>query len=159
MGSIPGLERSPGKGHGNPLQYCCLENPMDRGAWWASVHGVSKSQTRLSDSWSLFTFGQLSCFDTPISPYSPPPSQFVSGPSPGCACTLQSRWISSQRHMVGGIARLTVFWHSLPYLAPRSLLHMSSVSFALRRGNIWPLDLLRVLSLSVPAIRYPVDNP
>ena len=46
-GSVPGLGRSPGGGHGNPLQYSCLENPMDRGAWWATVHGVSKSWTRL----------------------------------------------------------------------------------------------------------------
>ena len=46
-GSIPGSRGSPGGGHGNPLQYSCLENPMDRGAWWAVVHGVSKSQTRL----------------------------------------------------------------------------------------------------------------
>ena len=43
----PGLGRSPGGGHDNPLQYSCLENPMDRGAWWATVHGVSKCQTRL----------------------------------------------------------------------------------------------------------------
>ena len=43
--SIPGLGRSPGGGHGIPLQYSCLENPMDRGAWWAMVHRVSKSQT------------------------------------------------------------------------------------------------------------------
>ena len=48
-GSIPGLARSPGKGHGNPLQYACLENPMNRGAWRATVHGVLKSQTQLSD--------------------------------------------------------------------------------------------------------------
>ena len=47
LGSIPGLGRSPGGGHGNPLQYSCLENPMDRGAWWAMVHGVTKSRTRL----------------------------------------------------------------------------------------------------------------
>ena len=39
-GSVPGSGRSPGEGHGNPLQYSCLENPMDRGAWWAIVHGV-----------------------------------------------------------------------------------------------------------------------
>ena len=45
---IPGLGRSPGGGHGNPLQYSCLEGPMDRGAWWARVHGVTKSRTRLS---------------------------------------------------------------------------------------------------------------
>ena len=44
-GSIPGSGRSPGGGHGNPLQYSCLENPMDRGAWWATVHGVAKSWT------------------------------------------------------------------------------------------------------------------
>ena len=41
MGSIPGLGRSPGEGNGTPLQYSCLENPMDRGAWWATVHGVA----------------------------------------------------------------------------------------------------------------------
>ena len=46
MGSIPGSGRSPGGGHGNPLQYSCLENPMDRGAW-AIVHRVVKSQTQL----------------------------------------------------------------------------------------------------------------
>ena len=44
LGSIPGLGRLPGGGHGNPLQYSCLENPMDRGAWWAMVHRVAKSQ-------------------------------------------------------------------------------------------------------------------
>ena len=48
-GSIPGWGRSPGEGSGNPLQYSCLENPMDRGAWQATVHGVAKSWTRLSD--------------------------------------------------------------------------------------------------------------
>ena len=47
MGSIPGLGRSPGGGPGNPLQYSCLENSMDRGAWWATVHGIAKSQTGL----------------------------------------------------------------------------------------------------------------
>uniref|UniRef100_A0AC11EA65 Uncharacterized protein n=1 Tax=Ovis aries TaxID=9940 RepID=A0AC11EA65_SHEEP len=45
MGLILGLERSPRGGHGNPLQYSCLENPMDRGAWWATVHRVAKSWT------------------------------------------------------------------------------------------------------------------
>ena len=49
LGSIPESGRSPGEGNGNPLQYSCLENPMDRGAWWATVHGVAKSRTRLSD--------------------------------------------------------------------------------------------------------------
>ena len=49
MSSIPGLGRSPGEGNGNPFQYSCLENPMDGGAWWAPVHGITKSQTQLSD--------------------------------------------------------------------------------------------------------------
>ena len=50
MSLIPGLGRSPGEGNGNPLQCSCLGNPMDRGAWWAAVHGVAKSQTRLSST-------------------------------------------------------------------------------------------------------------
>ena len=52
LGSIPRSGKSPGEGNGTPLQYSCLENPMDRGAWWATIHGVAKSQTWLSD----FTF-------------------------------------------------------------------------------------------------------
>ena len=52
LGSIPGSGRSPGEGNGNPLQYYCLENPTDRGAWYPTVHGVAKNRTRLSD----FTF-------------------------------------------------------------------------------------------------------
>ena len=54
LGSIPGSGGSPGEGNGNPLQYSCLENPMDGGAWWATVHGVAKSRTRLH-----FTFAQI----------------------------------------------------------------------------------------------------
>ena len=49
LGSILESGRSPGGGNGNPLQYSCLENAMDRGAWWATVHGVTKSQTGLSN--------------------------------------------------------------------------------------------------------------
>ena len=47
-GSVPELGRSPGEGKGNPFQYSCLENSLDSGAWWAIVHGVTKSQTQLS---------------------------------------------------------------------------------------------------------------
>ena len=54
-GSIPGLGRSPGKGNGNPLHYSCLGNPMDKGAWQATVHGVAKSQAQLSDSTTTIT--------------------------------------------------------------------------------------------------------
>ena len=59
LGSIPGLGRSPGEGNSNPLQHSCLENPMDRGAWWVTVHGVTKSRTQMSDftSFSFFQSG------------------------------------------------------------------------------------------------------
>ena len=50
----PGLGRTPGEGNGNPLQYSCLENPTDRGAWWTILHRIAKSRTRLSDFTSLF---------------------------------------------------------------------------------------------------------
>ena len=53
LGSIPGSGRSPGEGNGKPLQYSCLENPIDGGAWWATVHRVTKSQTQLSNFTSL----------------------------------------------------------------------------------------------------------
>ena len=55
VGSIPGSERSPGGGHGNPLQYSCLENPMDRGTWWATVHRVTKSWTSVDKSKTITT--------------------------------------------------------------------------------------------------------
>ena len=48
MGAVPGSGRFPGIGNGNPLRYSCLENSMDSGAWWATVHGVAKSRTELS---------------------------------------------------------------------------------------------------------------
>ena len=57
VGSIPGSERSPGGGHGNPLQYSCLENPMDRGAWKATVRRVAKGRTQLS-------IAQQKCLDS-----------------------------------------------------------------------------------------------
>ena len=62
-GLIPGSlgpGRSPGEGYGNPLQYSCLENPMDRGVWWVTVHGVAKSQTRLKRL-SIYMHARLLC--------------------------------------------------------------------------------------------------
>ena len=53
VGLISGLGRSPEEGNGNPLQYSCLDNPMNRGVWWATVHGVAKSQARISTQHSL----------------------------------------------------------------------------------------------------------
>ena len=56
VGSIPGLGRSPGEGHGNPLQYSCLENPLDREAWWTTVHRIANSWTQLKQlgTYSLY---------------------------------------------------------------------------------------------------------
>ena len=56
MGSVPGLGRSPEGGHGSPFQYSCLENPMDRGVWRATVHTVTKSWTRLKQLSMHFVF-------------------------------------------------------------------------------------------------------
>ena len=63
MGSNPGLERAPGEGNGNPFQYSCLENSMDREAWWATVHGVTKNWIQLSDYFFHFMIPQC-----PIAP-------------------------------------------------------------------------------------------
>ena len=59
--AIPGSGRSPGEGNGNPFQYSCLENPMDGGAWWATVHGVAKSRTQLN--YFTFTFHFYTSYD------------------------------------------------------------------------------------------------
>ena len=56
LGSIPGLGRYLGEGNGNPFQYSCPENPMDRGGWWATVHGVTKNQTGLKQLTHTQTF-------------------------------------------------------------------------------------------------------
>ena len=79
-GLTPGLGRSPGGGHGNPLQYSCMENPKDRGAWWATVHGVTKSQSRSDlaaaaaatcQQKAIFTNVQVMVTLTVVSPKSP----------------------------------------------------------------------------------------
>ena len=63
VGLIPGLGRFPGGGHGNPLQYSCRENPIDRGAWWATVHRVAKSQIQLKQlSSAMHSYGHCSLF-------------------------------------------------------------------------------------------------
>ena len=61
LGSTPGLGRSPGEGNGNALRYSCLENPMDGGAWWATVHGVAKSWIRLISALFAMTLPQIKC--------------------------------------------------------------------------------------------------
>ena len=76
LGFIPGLGRSPGGRNSNQLQYLCLENSMDRGAWWVTVHGIAKSQTRLSNFTSFTSYfitgegngnpPQYSCLENPV---------------------------------------------------------------------------------------------
>ena len=88
LGLIPGLRRSPGGGHSNPLQYSCLENPMERGAWQATVHGVTKNQTRLSDFTSLH-FIHVSMTFSQIIPPSPSPTE-----SKSLLCTSASLLLS-----------------------------------------------------------------
>ena len=58
LGSIPGLGSSPGEGNGSPLQYSGLENSMDRGVWWATVHGASKSRTGLTNQHNCIRFSR-----------------------------------------------------------------------------------------------------
>ena len=69
LGSIPGLGRFPGGGSGNPFQYPCLENPMDRGAWWATVQGVERDldRTERLDHNQLSTYQALTAVSTSIS--------------------------------------------------------------------------------------------
>ena len=62
LGLIPGWRKCPGEGNGKPLQYSCLENPLDKGVWWATVHRVTKSQTRLRDEHFHFHLGCVSQF-------------------------------------------------------------------------------------------------
>ena len=77
-GSIPRSGKSPGEGHDNPLQYSCLENPMDREAWWATVHRVTKSQTRLKQlsTWHIVNWGIGVCFEC-ISSFLRKPFRFL----------------------------------------------------------------------------------
>ena len=79
-GSIPGSGRYPGRGNGNPLQYSCLENPMDRGAWQATVHGVAKSWTRLN-VWTHLNTAQQSVMGSFLLPVMISGTYMITNPS------------------------------------------------------------------------------
>ena len=83
---------APGEGNGTPLQYSCLENPMDAGAWWAAVHGVAKSRTRLSDFTFTFHFHAL---EKEMATHSSVLAWTIPGMEPG---GLPSMWLHRVRH-------------------------------------------------------------
>ena len=91
QGLISGLGRFPGEGNGNPLQYSCLENPMDRGGWWASVHGVAKSGPRLSDLTSL-----ASVWPSQMSPVLPVYTRQSQSPQRNCITTKHFPSVSTR---------------------------------------------------------------
>ena len=95
--SIPGLGRSPGGGHGNPLQYPRLEDPMDRGAWWATVHGVAKSQTPLKGDGTEGGPGP----GLSILIRASRPSRLGRGPSRGSAAACSSAFLPGPAHRPG----------------------------------------------------------
>ena len=117
-GSIPGLGRSPGEGNGNPLQYSCLENLMDRGAWRATVHGVTKSRTWLSD----FTFHF---------PLSFLPHKRCVGEGNGNPL----QYSCLENHMDGGAWWATVHWVAKSQTQLSMRTHACSMNFNLLWGN------------------------
>ena len=147
-GSIPESGRYPGEGNGNPLQCSCLENPMDGRAWWATVRGVAKSQTRLSDFTFTFTEGRevvasprTFCFprgeESPLSPDGPRPRP--AGGLPGCpqAVTVQG-CLSAGPRRPGRSCQGCVSW-CLPW--SRALVTVLSPGWGPRRpracGQAW----------------------
>ena len=89
---IPGSGISPGEGKGNPLQYSCLENPIDGGVWWAIVHGVAKSQTRLRDFTFTFHFHALEGNGNPLQ------CSCLENPRDGETWWATVHWIARVRH-------------------------------------------------------------
>ena len=137
VGSIPGLGRSPGGGNGHPHQYSCLENPRDRGAWWATVLGVTESQTRLSNfTASTWPLGALeSAYSTSSTRLyqdsEEPPAQQLSHPQPSQINTLPRhcvfpKFIMFKMYAFGWGSMWTLkcsMWHPVPWpgIEPRPL--------------------------------------
>ena len=100
MGSIPGLEKSPGRGNGNTFQYSCLGNPKDRGAWRATVHGVAKNLTRLS----AHAHADINSYVTPSLTPPMPSDTSVSLLRP------DSSWSEAQGRAFSHCSRIVVFY-------------------------------------------------
>ena len=151
-GSVSGLGRSPGEGHGNPLQYSCLGNPMDRGAWWATVHGVARSQTRLKwlnmhtciypTEWDYFP---QHLYRFPLTSNAPGFQFSASLPSLAVClshfCKTFPLWIQNDRLALFPFCSLVMFFH---FLLALSVSSEKSVDTLLS-----PLSLRFVLSLSL----------
>ena len=133
-GLIPGSGRSPGGGHGNPLQYSCRENPMDRGDWWAVAHGVTKSWTRLEGLTQHSTiYSQPGMRTQVILVY-----QFVDDTCLTSACNTNCKYLS---HPVGGAKGSKFFpraGHSSTLRCVRSCLLQHLL--LLRSGSTWKKD-------------------
>ena len=109
-GSITGWGRPPGEGNGNALQDSCLENPVDRGAWWATVHGVAKSRTRLERLNKIKTLTDLLCCGTSVAS------------DLSCLCLEKLR--APGHSSVSGTSEAEGYWVTLQLCQIRSLLRL-----------------------------------
>ena len=142
-GSIPGSGKSPGRGNGNPLQYACQESSMDRGAWWAVVHGVAKSWTWLSD-WTCMCYIYIQCV------YEYKPALILLGPS---HCTPQ--WVSFTATKAISYFFLNVFhaWFFLKCNKSGALNYNSS-----QKLMILPFSLETTLSHQITICSYSFNS-
>ena len=154
VGSIPGSRRSSGKGNGNPLQYSCRENPMDRGAWWATVHGVTKNQTWLSD-WA--------CMPSSLSLFPPGSGKLESGLPTWCSSMGGMLGPGKPNGPTGHVLVLDIQLHLCSFQlsqlkAKRAMLMFSKwlPSLPFRAWHFRPVSDLRSLSLH-PRCSGPVD--
>ena len=150
LGSIPGSGRSPGEGNGNPLQYSCLENPMDRRAWWATIHGVAKNWTRLSN----FTSLEFQAVTTSVSRGLPqlPPNQNPSSHF----CTLEQRRLILFEHKADRVTSLLKTLQQVPqHLVLKSLTGLGSSHFccSILPSMPWPPGFCCSLRVEGPSRR------
>ena len=137
LGLIPRSGRSPGEGNGNPLQYACLEKPMEGAAWWATIHGVAKSRTRLSDFTSLIWFtAKLSRSYT----------DFSNIPCPHTCITFPTIIISHHVVRIHLLQSVDLHWH-ITMQSPFTLgfilggIHLCGIHLWQKCGDTYPLYL------------------
>ena len=151
-GSIPGSGRSPGGGHGNPLQYSCLEHPMDRGAWWATVYGVAKSLAQLkwlsTHTW-MYDICRVLCV---CEKWSWQPFVFYFSIYP-CVCLspLSRVWFFVNPWTLAHQAPLSMEFSMV------RILEWVAVSFS--RGSSWPRDWTQVSCIAGRLFTEPQGRP